>query len=572
MLILGLHITGNQTSAALLKNGKIIYGVGEERFTRIKNSRSFPVNAIEFCLKSEGIDDIQNLDGIAISWNPSENMRNINSSGFTEWRRYDPEWLYIAPNNLLENYPNLDTVGDYLKINFGENIKVPIYFIKHHYAHLADAIYQSPFNKGFAAVIDEYSERQSVTLGTFRNNKLSVIKTIDYPNSLGVFYSAITELIGFKPNSDEWKLMGASAYGNPKRFNNKMEKIFSWNKAEGEWILNTQFIEHSNMRKKGYCNEKIEKFFGLKKNKNKYLEKDYYDIAASAQEIFEKRLYQILNHYNHKTRQKNLVAAGGCFMNSLANGKITKKTNFKKLFIPYAAADNGGATGAALYVWHRILKNNLKNFKVPPSPYLGPSFNNSEIEQTLKNFKLNFTKINNISRKAAEIIAEGKILGWFQGKMEFGERALGARSIIADPRIKQMKNLINAAVKYRESFRPFAPSIIIDKAPEWFEIEKGVNVPYMEQVYKVKKNKRSLVPSIVHNDGTGRLQTVIKSLNPKFYNLIVEFYKITKVPIVINTSFNLNNEPIVCSPKDAIRTFYSSGIDTLIIENFLVYK
>lgn len=573
MKLLGLHVNGAQSSAALLANGSVLAAAAEERFTRIKQSRSFPRKAIAFCLQQGGVRDLSCLDGIAISWNPSENMRHINNSGFTEWRRYDPEWLYIVPNNLLNLCPSLDLSGEMLKMELGLGNNFPIYFVEHHWAHLAHAVYQSPFEKGMAAAVDEYSEFHSVTLATFDRNEISVVRRLDYPHSLGVFYAAITEFLGFVPNSEEWKVMGAAAYGKPDRFIPALRTIFRWDHVEGEWLLDASFIEHSNMKRSGYCNDRMARLIGIgKRFPQDQLAQEHFDLAAAAQVVFEERLFCLLSHYSNLAPDSNLAATGGCFMNSLANGKITSATPFRNLFVPYAAADNGAAMGAALYVWHQVLGNHREITDTPPSPYLGPGYTSAQIEEALGKYKLKSRRSENITKETAELIAEGKLVGWFQGRMEFGERALGARSILADPRRSQMKDLLNSAVKYREAFRPFAPAVLAEKASEWFDLPDGAGVPYMEKVFPIRQEKRSKVPAVVHADGTGRLQTVIKALNPLFYQLIECFNDKTGVPIIINTSFNVQGEPIVCTPADALRTFYTSGLDVLVIGDKIISK
>lgn len=573
MTILGLHINTGQTAAALLMDGKISYAAAEERFNRVKMSRAFPRRAIEFCLERAGLKRLDDLDAIAISWNPADNMRHINLSGFTNWRRYDPEWLYIVPNNLFSISGEKSFQGEYMKLNIGTGKVCPVYFVRHHQAHLAHAVWQSPFKKCLAAIVDEYGEFNSVTIALFDKGRIRVIKEIPYPHSLGVFYATFTEYLGFTPNSDEWKLMGAAAYGNAKRFSKKLETIFAWNAIEGEWILDGRYIEHSNMKRAGYLTEKLETLMGIPRRTNSEdLKQEHYDLAAAAQAVFEKRLFQLLSYYAKRTGEKNMAASGGCFMNSLANGKILTHTPFKSVFIPYAAADNGGAMGAALYVWHSILNHRIKNDSYPSNPFLGPEYSDADIENTLKKYKIRYKKPDNIAKYAAGEIAKGKLVGWFQGGMEFGERALGNRSILADPRDAGMKDRINAAVKYREAFRPFAPSVLAEKADDFFDMPKGVFVPYMEQVYPVKKAKQKLAPAIVHADGTGRLQMVSKDTNQTFHNLISHYYKLTGVPLVLNTSFNVQGEPIVCSPSDAIRTFYSCGLDVLVIGKNIIEK
>ena len=573
MKILGLHINTGQSAAALLIDGKICYAAAEERFNRIKLSRAFPREAIEFCVSQAGLQNIEDLDGIAVSWNPAENMRHINLSGFTTWRRYDPEWLYIVPNNIMSQAGVKAFEGEVLRMEMGIDTGCPFYFVEHHHAHLAHVICQSPFERGMAVAVDEYGEFNSVTIAGFSGNNLEIVKQIPYPNSLGVFYAAFTEYLGYVPNYDEWKIMGAAAYGDPSRFYDKLDTLIAWDEENGEWVLDTRYIEHSNMKRAGYLNERLQQLIGIPvRNPSEEISQSHYDLAAAMQAVFEKRLYQLLSFYARKTGEINLAASGGSFMNSVANGKIIHSTPFKNIFIPYAAADNGGAMGAALYVWYYGKGNDRKPALTAPSPFLGPEYADPDIEITLQKYKLPFKRIENIAQYAARQIADGKMVGWFQGKMEFGERALGNRSIFVDPGDAGMKDKINSAVKYRESFRPFAPSILAEKVSEYFEIPDGVFVPYMEQVYPVREDKRDKIPAVVHADGTGRLQMISKEANPRFYELLIEFEKITGIPVILNTSFNVQGEPIVCSPSDAVRTFYSCGLDLLVMGNFVVEK
>jgi carbamoyltransferase len=367
--------------------------------------------------------------------------------------------------------------------------------------------------------------------------------------------------------------MGAAAYGDPARFARKMEQLLMWDEELGEWILDTRFIEHSNMKRAGYLNERLIEFIGMPvRYDDSDLTQVHYDFASSAQAVFEKRIFQILNFYARKTGERNLCASGGCFMNSLANGKIIQNTPIENIFIPYAAADNGGAMGAALHVWHYVLNKPRLPHQYPPTPFLGPEYSDEHIEAVLRRFNLPVRKLSNPPKHAALAIAEGRLVGWFQGRMEFGERALGNRSILADPRVPEMKDKINAAVKYREAFRPFAPSVLSERVSDFFQIPSNVIVPYMEQVYPIRVQKRGLIPAVVHADGTGRLQTVDRQINPKYYELIRQFDIITGVPLVLNTSFNVKGEPIVCSPEDAVRTFFSCGLDILLIGSFLISK
>ena len=336
MKLLGLHVNTGQTAAALLIDGEICHAAAEERFNRIKHSRDFPKKAIEFCLAQAGLNNPGELDGIAVSWNPAENMRHINLSGFTSWRRYDPEWLYMVPNNIMSMAGEKAFACEALKMELGPGSCCPFYFVEHHHSHLAHAICQSPFEKGLAAAVDEYGEFNSVTLARFEGSTLDIIKQIPYPNSLGVFYAAFTEYLGYVPNSDEWKVMGASAYGDPSVLYNKLAGLIAWDNNNGDWVLDTRYFEHSNMKRAGYLNERIVKYIGVPvRNPSDDVTQIHYDLAAAMQAVFEKRLIQLLTFYGDKTNETNLAASGGCFMNSAANGKIICNTPFNNIFIPF---------------------------------------------------------------------------------------------------------------------------------------------------------------------------------------------------------------------------------------------
>lgn len=569
--MLGLFVHAGQSAAAVVVDGRVVAAAAEERFNRVKQSRAFPHSAMRFCLAASGMDSLRDVDGIAVPWNPAVNMESINLSGFTQWRRYDPEWMYILPNQLLSSGLCRPS-GDFLKIDMSGDGKAPLYFVDHHLAHMASAVCQAPFSKGLYVIADEYGEYNSVRVGTFDGSRHSTVKTIPYPHSLGVFYAAMTEYLAFRPNSDEWKVMGACAYGNHSRFSCKLEQVFQWDDDAGEWVLDQRYVEHANMKRAGYLNDRLARLVGIPpRNPRQPLTQDHYDLAAAVQHVAEKRIFQLVDRYLGETGETSLVLAGGCFMNSLANGKILGNTSAKRLFVPYAAADNGGAMGAPLFV-DRFVLGNVRDNPLPPIPYLGPEFSERQIEDVLKKFKLKYRRLGNVSAEVAKILADGKLVGWFQGRMEYGERALGNRSILADPRRPEMKDSINSAVKYREAFRPFAPSVLEEFASEYFEIPDGVRVPYMEQVYPIRPEKRPQVPAVVHNDGTGRLQTVTREMNPLYYGLIDEFRKATGVPILLNTSFNVQGEPIVCTPEDAIRCFFSCGLDVLVLGAFILEK
>lgn len=572
-LILGMHVTGDQASASLVSDGVVVAGAAEERFIREKRSRSFPINAIKFCLRSVGLADLRGLDAIAMSWNPMNNARRMNMSGFTQWRRYDPEWLYILPNNLASHF-GTDLDEDATVLDTGGSDMPPIYFVDHHLSHIGISAFQSPFNEGAVLIVDEYGEIHATTFAHFQDTEITVHKRVPFPHSLGSFFSAFTEFLGFMPNSDEWKVMGAAAFGDPDPYYASVRKLFCEKRGLNNWVLDLAYLEHANMKVAGYTGENLEKLLGLQKRaRDDEMEQCHFDLAASVQKVFEDVLLEMVDDASRLTPSRNLVVGGGCFMNSLANGKMVTNGPFENVFIPVAPADNGCAIGAALWVYFKKFHQAGERMRdSAPSPFIGPSWSSSELEQTLQKCNISYTRLSDPASETANIIADGLIVGWFQGAMEFGERALGNRSILGDPRNADMKDRINVAVKYRESFRPFAPSVLEERAEQFFEMPRGVRAPYMEQVFPVRPEQRSVIPAVTHQDGTARVHTVNRRYNAIFYDLIQKFDELTGVPVVLNTSFNVQGEPIVCSPTDAVRTFYACGLDALVLGEFLVRK
>jgi carbamoyltransferase len=367
--------------------------------------------------------------------------------------------------------------------------------------------------------------------------------------------------------------MALSAYATDKRMNEEYyKKIRGLVSVDnnGTFEMDLSFFMHFLQDQSGYSSSKLIQLIGPTRENNDELTERHYAIAHAVQKVTEDILTQMLNWLYEQTGLERVTVSGGTFMNSLFNGKIRDKTDFKEVFISSCPDDIGTSIGAALYVYNHLLGN--KKRYVQKHNYYGPEFSNNEVRETLDRYKVKYESVDNITEYTAKLLAEGYLIGWFQGRMEYGERALGNRSILADPRDSSMKDKINAAVKYRESFRPFAPSILYEKTGEYFEIPDSVGVPFMEQICKVKKEKQEEIPAVVHKDGTGRLQTVKKDINARFYDLIKSFYGITGVPVVLNTSFNLNGEPIVCSPNDAIRTFYTCGLDYLVMGNYVIKK
>ncbi|NQV82618.1 MAG: hypothetical protein HQ494_02250 [Rhodospirillales bacterium] len=568
--VLGLHVIGNTTSAALFNDGELVAAVAEERLVRQRRSRAFPRQAIDHCLKSSGMLSLDDIDQIVVAWNPGIQMRRINMSGFTQWRRYDPEWLYIVPNNLADMYSGWDDEKDEaMSVGFGLDNDKRITYLKHHNAHAGWA-YASPFEEAAVAVFDEHGESVSVSLGVIRGNRPEVLRELPVNHSLGLFYATFTEFLGFTPNADEWKVMGAAAYGDPLRF---IEKIRSIVKYGGDSLfLDQHHFEFHNMRFGGYFTETLSRHLGMSsRDPDGPLTQDHHDLAASVQMVFEDMMVGLLNWLHAQVKIPRLVLNGGCCMNSVACGKVIANTPFKEIFVSPAPADPGTCIGGPLWLYGSMNRDGGL-FRTVVTPYTGPVFNDEEIRRTLERCKLGFRQCDDILDEVADRLVQGKVVGWFQGRMEFGDRALGNRSILADPRDPGMKDRINRSVKYREQFRPLAPSVLNEEAREYFKLPDGAEVNYMEQVYQVREDKRALIPSVVHSDGSSRLHTVRSEDNPLFHSLLTRFKDKTGVPVLLNTSFNINGEPIVASPEDALRTFISSGIDVLAIGNFLVEK
>ena len=563
--ILGINSIGFNTSASLICDKRIIASVEEERLSREKRTRKFPTKAIKFCLDKAKIK-FEDLEALAVSWNPLINLEkfDINNS---QNLNYIPSILHSTLNHIIKDLKNVkkDFFLQILELQNGKKLK--IFFVNHHLSH-ASSFFISDFNESSIVTADAFGENQCIGFYSGNKNKIKKIFEQKFPHSLGSFYSTFTEFCGFKAQSEEWKLMGASAYGKKSIYQKKINDLIKFNN-KGEFFLNLEYFNHYMFHRPGYVNENLEKYLGIKKNQSsKDLNQIYFNIAYAAQKIFEKVYLNLIKNIYKKNKSKNLVLAGGCALNCVANGKISKNTNFYNIFIPPFPDDSGAGLGAALYVNSVLFKKNSKvNFT---HNYLGPSYNDSEILKVLKKLKLKFELIDNIFEVASDSIIAGKIIAWFQGSLEFGDRSLGNRSILADPRNESMKEKINKFIKYRENFRPFAPAVLEEKANDFFENYQTSY--FMEKTLIIKKNKKKLIPSVTHVDGSGRLQTVNKNKNILFYNLIHKFYEKTGIPVLLNTSFNVQGEPMVCSIEDAIKNFYLSGLDELYIGSYKIKK
>jgi carbamoyltransferase len=576
MYILGLNAYHADSSAAIFKDGKMIAATEEERFRRQKHWAGFPSMAIQFCLKEAGIS-LSQVDHIAIGRDPSAKM---NKKLLFLLKNPGGGWNAVLDRvknarkvaSLEEEFVQIDKTVDKAAI------KSKIHQVEHHRSHLASAFFASPFEEAALLSIDGSGDFSTTMIGIGRGNQIEVIDSVDFPHSVGLFYTAFTQLLGFPHYGDEYKVMGLAPYGEPK-YVDKLKEVLLFGK-DGLFTLDLKYFrsaksgivsygdDHIPVVAPLYSEQLVEKFGAVRK-KEEPLTQYHKDMAASVQRVTEELIFHILNHLQKKTGLNNICIAGGVAQNSVANGKLTRNTTFKNVYIPSAGHDAGISMGSALYVYNHILKQE----RAAPvwSAYTGSRFTNEEIEQYLQSRNITYKRYSDeeLYEKVSDQLINAGVVGWFNGRAEFGPRALGARSILADPRRSDAKDLLNAKIKRRESFRPFAPSILKEFVGEYFEVVD--EVPFMEKVFPIKKEKHALIPAVTHADGTGRLQTVDKAVTPRYYALIEAFRKKTGVPILLNTSFN-ENEPIVNSPHDALECYLRTSMDMLVLENCVITR
>ena len=590
--ILGISAFYHDSAAAILVDGEIVAAAQEERFSRKKHDSRYPFNAINYVLKESKLN-LSKIDHIVFFEKPFLKFERLLETymafaprGFKSFSLSMPIWLReklfqkkFLFEKLKEHDENFNEIN---KINFSE----------HHYSHAASAFYPSPFEEAVVLTLDGVGEWATTTIAIGNKNKLEIIKEIYFPHSLGLLYSAFTYYTGFKVNSGEYKLMGLAPYGKPIFKDIILDKLIDL-KEDGSFKLDMKYFNYATGLT--MTNSKFSKLFGkpVRNPKKDLLTQFHMDIAASIQSVTEEIILRITKNISSKYKIVNLCLAGGVALNCVANGKILKEKIFENIWIQPAAGDAGGSLGAALAYWHHELQKPRVEFKDQMSgSYLGPKFENDSIETKLKILNANFKKYkkNEIMSLTAKELANEKTVGWFQGRMEFGPRALGGRSILADPRSEKMQKELNLKIKFRESFRPFAPSVLREDVNEWFELSN--DSPYMLLVSEIKKEKqikmkkedeklfgieklnikRSNIQAITHIDYSARIQTVHKETNPRYYELIKEFKKITNCPVLVNTSFNVRGEPIVCSVEDAFNCFMGTNLDVLVIEDFILYK
>ena len=595
MYILGFSAFYHDSAACLIKDQEIISAVQEERFSRKKHDFSFPINSIKYCLKNSNIS-LAEIDKIVFYEKPFMKFERILETylafapkGFTSFSKSMPLW---AKDKLFQRSNIVNELND----NFGKesNWDDKLLFSEHHLSHAASAFYPSPFNEAAVLTMDAVGEWATSSISIGNNNKLDIIKEMHFPHSLGLLYSAFTFYTGFRVNSGEYKLMGLAPYGEPKYQELIKTKLIDL-KEDGSFKLDMKYFDFCTGMK--MTNENFNNLFGgpPRLPESEITQRDM-DLAASVQKVTEEIILKTCLYVANLTGQKNLCLAGGVALNCVANGVLQRENIFKNIWIQPAAGDAGGAIGAALAGYHIALeKPSVKDIKKDKDfmkgSYLGPEYSDQEIKVSLDLLGAIYKKYD--EKKLIDFISfslsEGLAVGWMNGKMEFGPRALGNRSILADPRSSKMQKNLNLKVKFRESFRPFAPSILFEDLSDWFET--NISSPYMLYVSNITqdkriedvskhnlfgiellKHKRSKIPAVTHVDNSARVQTVHQDTNPKFYKLLKKFKEITGCPILVNTSFNVRGEPIVCTPEDAFRCFMGTGLDILVIGDYVLLK
>jgi carbamoyltransferase len=579
-LILGINAFHADAAAALVRNGEIIAAAEEERFRRIKHWAGFPQEAIRWCLADGGVS-IDQIDHIAINSQPG--AHRLRKLLYTATSRPDPRFLLARWRNKRERAG----LAQQLASTFpGQEIGAQLHFVEHHRAHLASAFYASPFQEAAVVSVDGFGDFSSGAWGYGNGSSLTIDGQIWFPHSLGAFYTAITQYLGFPNYGDEYKVMGLAPYGQPTRLE-EMRRIVRL-RPDGTYRLDLRWFQHAGQNLPHqwshgspsvgqHWSPALIELLGPARDPQEPLEQGHMDIARSAQAMYEEAFFHLLNALYARHPSPHLCIAGGCGANSVANGKVTAATPFRQVYVQAAAGDAGGALGAALEVWHGLGGGRSRPML---HAYLGSEASKAEIEVLLAEPARSEALVAAgcaITRPAeaelcdtvAAAIADGLVIGWFDGRMEWGPRALGHRSILGDPRRADMKDILNLKIKRRESFRPFAPSVLREAVGEWFE--RDGDVPFMMQVYPIRQEKRALIPAVTHVDGSGRLQTVSEAANGRYYRLIRAFAERTGIPMVLNTSFN-ENEPIVCTPAQALDCFLRTRMDLLVLGPVLIRR
>ncbi len=562
MYVLGISCYYHDAGAALVNDGQLVAAAEEERFNRQKHYSDFPTQAIRYCLDEAGIT-IDEVDYIGFYEKPLVKFSRILETTLASWPMSYWSWVKSMPIWLVTKL----RIGRTIQKELGTD--KDIYYCQHHLAHAASAFLVSEFEEAAIITADGVGEWATTAWGVGKGTEIRFEKEIRFPHSVGLLFSAITAYLGFRVNDAEWKVMGLAPYGRPK-YVDKFREVVDI-RDDGSFRLNMKYFAHGYSTQRIF-NRRWERLFGRPQRPTESEIDDFHrDIAHSGQKIIEEIMVKMASHVHRVTGMGNLCVGGGVGLNCVANWRMLEESGFKKIFIQPAAGDSGGALGTAFYLYNSVLKN-PRTF-VMRHVYWGPSFTDEQIQAALSRNNIasqHYDREEDLLAETAKLIDEGKVVGWFQGRLEFGPRALGSRSLVADARNPRMKDIINAKVKFREAFRPFAPSVLKERAHECFEMPEGMDAPFMLLVPKVRREMHSVLPAITHQDGTGRVQTVTEQDNGRYYRLIKTFADRTGIPMVVNTSFNVRGEPIVCTPQDAINTFVNTGIDVVVMGNHLV--
>jgi carbamoyltransferase len=592
--ILGISAFYHDSAAALVVDGRIVAAAQEERFTRKKHDASFPTHAVSYCLREFGRGPEQ-INYVVFYEKPLSKFDRLLETYLGYAPRGFRSFCLAIPRWLQEKLPMRRTI----RRNLPDGVRAPVLFLDHHQSHAASAFFPSPFEEAAVLTLDGVGEWSTTTWGEGRGNTVRLRQHLQFPHSLGLLYSAFTYYCGFKVNSGEYKLMGLAPFGRPAYRDLILRRLVDL-KPDGSFRLDMRYFNYcQGLTMTGRRFHAL--FGGPPRRPEAMLEQRHMDLAASVQEVAEEVLLRAGRYVFRQTGLKRLALAGGVALNCVANGRMLREGPFEDLWIQPAAGDAGGALGAALFVWHQLLKNERRpdGKDAQQGSLLGPQFSAEAIRQALDARGDPYHRMpeEELLRHVAGLLAEGKTVGWFQGRMEFGPRALGARSILGDPRSPQTQSVMNLKIKYRESFRPFAPAVLLEHAPEWFETEPGRESPYMLLVAPVRPEHRlplspeqqkvmsehpdlmqrvnvprSAVPAITHVDYSARLQTVDRERSPRFHKLLEAFHALTGCPLLVNTSFNIRGEPIVCTPEDALRCFDATDIDALVLEDCVLHK
>jgi carbamoyltransferase len=579
MIILGVNAFHGDASACLIRDGKMIAAAEEERFRRIKHWAGFPSEAIRYCLAEGGLR-LSDIERLAINQDTSANLGRKVAFALTQ----RPELGLVMDR--IRNRGRRASPEVYLSQAFGtDRFTGRVEVVEHHLAHLSSAFHVSPFKDAVVVSVDGFGDFASAAWGVGRDTEIEVEQRVYFPHSLGIFYQALTQFVGFPHYGDEYKLMGLAPYGRPT-YVDALRKLVLL-QPDGGFKLNLAYFRHHNERveyewENGAPSvgllfaDTMRDLLGPARRDGEPLEQRHKDIARSVQVVYEEAFFHLLNTLHKRHDLDTLCISGGCGMNSVANGKVSLRSPFKHVYVQAAAGDAGGAVGAAYTVWHR---NGGSRIEAHHHAYWGPHFSDEAIRGTLESRRRDIDRArcsvrhvdsdDVLCRQVATAVADGLVVGWFQGRMEWGPRALGNRSIIGDPRRADMKDILNLKIKRRESFRPFAPSVLREAVADWFE--QDADVPFMTEVFQVREEKRALVPAITHVDGSGRLQTVSEQANPRYHRLIRAFAELTGVPMVLNTSFN-ENEPVVCQPQEALDCFLRTSMDFLVLGDWIVQR